>query len=166
MTPVNTTCSIAAFTPNPLRADGEVHREAGTDADQIGGEVMHAQPDQKLDHDDVDRQRGEAGQTEVGEALQREAAASEGPQFMQDVVGDEGDLDGRDRRGQEGQPEQAVQHEQGDVVHDDTADSHEGEPAEPAQGVRHAPNRADLAAPGASRHGPAVIHTFGLPQSA
>ncbi|GAA0741664.1 hypothetical protein GCM10010199_67530 [Dactylosporangium roseum] len=166
MTPVNTICSIGAFTPNPLRADGEVHREAGADADQVGWEVVHAESHQDLDHDHVDRQRGEAGQAVVGEALQRQAPAPEGPQFVQDVVGDERDLDRRDRGRQQGQPEQSVQHEQGDVVDDDTAGSHQGEPAQPVQVVRHAHNRAARPPSATSRRGPAAVHTFGLPQSA
>jgi hypothetical protein len=99
VTTVNTICSIGAFTPNPLRADGEVDPEAGRDADQVGGEVVHADADQQLHHDDVDRQRGQAGEAEVRETLQRQATAAEGPQLMQDVVGHECELDRRYRGG-------------------------------------------------------------------
>ena len=127
---------------------------------------MQAERDQQLHRDDVDRERGQPGQAVVGEALQRQAAAPEGPQFVQDVVGDEGDLDRGDGGRQQGQAELPVQDEQGDVVDDDTAGSHCGEPAQPAQGVRHAPNRADPGTSGTSRHGRAGTHTFGLPRSA
>jgi len=54
---------------------------------------VHAETDQQLDHDDVDRHRGQAGEAEVREPLQRQAAAPEGPQFVQDVVGYQGELD-------------------------------------------------------------------------
>jgi hypothetical protein len=131
VTPANTICSIGAFTPNPLRADGEVHREAGADTDQVGGEVVHAESDQKLDHDHVDRQRGETGQAVVGEALKREVAAAEGPQLVQDVVGDQRELDRRDRGRQQWEPEQPVQHEQRGIVDEDTTDPHGGEAGEP-----------------------------------
>ncbi|GAA2370616.1 hypothetical protein GCM10010170_071710 [Dactylosporangium salmoneum] len=166
MSTANTICSIGAFTPNPLRADGEVDPESGRDADQVGGEVVHAESDQQLDHDDVDRHRGQAGETEVREPLQRQAAAPEGPHFMQDVVGYEGELDRRHGGRQQREPEQPVQHEQGGVVDDDTADSHQGEPAQPVQVGRHAHNRADGRPPGTSRRGSAGPATFGLPHSA
>jgi hypothetical protein len=166
VTTVNTICSIGAFTPNPLRADGEVDPEAGRDADQVGGEVVHTDADEQLHRHDVDRQGGQAGEAEVRETLQRQATAAEGPDFMQDVVGHEGELHRGHRGGQQCEPEQPVQHEQGDVVDDDTADSHQGEPAQPAQVVRHAHNRADRGTPGTSRRGPVGRHTFGLPHSA
>jgi hypothetical protein len=162
----NTICSIGAFTPNPLRADGEVDPEAGRDADQVRGEVVHAETDQQLHHHDVDRQGGQAGEAEVREPLQRQATAPEGPQFVQDVVGYQGEFHRGHRGGQQRQPEQPVQHEQGDVVDDDTADSHQGEPAQPVQVVRHAHNRADPGGPGTSRRGSAAPPTFGLPHSA
>nr|BFE66470.1 hypothetical protein GCM10020063_109960 [Dactylosporangium thailandense] len=127
---------------------------------------MQAECDQQLDDDHVDGQGGQPGETEVGEARQRKAPPAKGPQFVQHVVGHEGELDRGHGRGQQREPEQPVQREQGDVVHDDTADSHQGEPAQPVQGVRHAPNRADARAPGASRRGAAGPHTFGLPHLA
>jgi NarL family two-component system response regulator LiaR len=108
---------------------------------------VHAETDQQLHHDDVDRHRGQAGEAEVGEPLQRQSSAPEGPQFVQDVVGYEGDLDRGYRGRQQREPEQPVQHEQGDVVDDDTADSHQGEPAQPVQVGRHAVNRADVRRP-------------------
>jgi hypothetical protein len=127
---------------------------------------VHVESDQQLDRDDIDRQRGEAGQAVVGEALQRQTTAPERPHFMQDVVGNEGDLDRRDRGRQQREPEQPMQHEQGDVVDDDTAGSHQGEPAEPAQVGRHAHNRAEPGTPATSRHGLGRTPTFGLPRSA
>lgn len=127
---------------------------------------MHAEGHQQLDDDDVDRQGGQAGQAEVREPLQRQAAPAEGPQFVQDVVGYQGNLDRGYSGRQQGQPEQPVQDEQGDVVDDDTADSHQGEPAQPVQVGRHAPNRAEKRGPGTSRRGSAGQPTFGLPHMA
>jgi hypothetical protein len=139
---VNTSCSIGAFTPNPLRADGEVDGEPGDDADQVRGQVVHAEGDQQLDRDDVDRQRGETGQTEVGEALQRQPAAvvsvvPERPQFVQHIVGDHGEFHRGDGGGQQRQSEPPVQHEQRTVVDHHTAGSHQRKPAQPAQVGRH-----------------------------
>ncbi|MDG6102836.1 hypothetical protein PQF33_12050 [Dactylosporangium aurantiacum] len=138
---VNTSCSIGAFTPNPLRADGEVDGEPGDDADQVRWQVVHTERDQQLDRDDVDRQRGEAGETEVREALQRQPAAPttlpERPQFVQHVVGDQRELDGGDRGRQQGQSQPSVQDHQRCVVDHHTAGSHQRKPAQPAQVGRH-----------------------------
>jgi hypothetical protein len=142
---VNTSCSIGAFTPNPLRADGEVDGEPGDDADQVRGQVMHAERDQQLDRDDVDRQCGETGEAEVGEALQRQPAAlsvfaalmAERPQLVQHVVGDHRELDRCDGGGQQRQAEPPVQDEQRTVVDHHTAGSHQRKPAQPAQVGRH-----------------------------
>jgi hypothetical protein len=124
---------------------------------------VHPETDQQLHHDDVDRHRGQAGEAEVREPLQRQAAAPEGPHFVQDVVGYEGEFDGGYRGRQQGEPEQPVQHEQGDVVDDDTADSHQGEPAQPVHVGRHTANRAEARDPPASRRGPGLFRTFVLP---
>jgi hypothetical protein len=153
---LNTSCSIGAFTPNPLRADGEVDGEPGDDADQVRGQVVHAKGDQQLDGDDVDRQRGETGEAEVREALQRQPAAgarvgpalvTERPQFVQHVVGDHGELDRGDGGGQQRQSEPPVQHEQRCVVDHHTAGSHQRKPAQPAQVGRHGATVPAPAAP-------------------
>jgi len=66
---------------------------------------VHAEAHQELDRDHVDRQCGQPGEAEVGETLQRQSAAPKGPQFVQDVVGDESELDGRDRGREQGESE-------------------------------------------------------------
>jgi hypothetical protein len=121
----STTCSIGGFTPNPLRADREVQEEGGDNADHVGEQVVHAEPDEHLHDADVDRHRGERQQAEGREALRGQphpagppatvplgarpsatsassgVASAERPELVQHVVVQDRYLDRRYRGGQQ-----------------------------------------------------------------
>jgi hypothetical protein len=168
---------MGGFTPNPLRADREVDQEAGDDADQVGDEVVQAQPDQHLHDADVDRQRGEGGEAEVRETLRGQLHPLERPHLVQQVVVQDRDLDGGDGGRQQRHALEAVQHHERGIVDNHATGADHGEPPQPGQvAVWHrrpsVGDRCDLVPPlpsdrsAASRRGCVLVPSFDLPRRA